>query len=155
MFALVWSIGCNTTDAGRALFEKFFRALANGEVPPELEPFMNAPAQKLPIMPEAQSVYSYVYDIGKAKWVPWLETVDVKPPDGDAEYSSIIVQTVDTVRYSFLLDKLVRHKRPCLFVGPTGTGKSVYVKRHLAEGLPVRCVHMLMTFSAQTSANMS
>ena len=100
-------------------------------------------------------MYSYVFDTAKAKWMPWLDTVEAKAPEADAEYSSIIVQTVDTVRYSFLLNQLVRRGRPCLFVGPTGTGKSVYVKRHLAEGLPEEFVHMLMTFSAQTSANMS
>lgn len=38
---------------------------------------------------------------------------------------------------------------------PSGTGKTAYVKKHLQQGLPDTFVSMLMTFSAQTSANVT
>lgn len=64
--------------------------------------------------------------------------------------------SADTLRYTYLLDALVRHHHHCLLVGPTGTGKTVYVKRHLQTGLPQDSfVSMVVTFSAQTSANMT
>ena len=37
------------------------------------------------------------------------------------------------LRYTFLLDLALQHNQPLLMVGPTGTGKSVYMNRHLVQ----------------------
>ncbi len=37
------------------------------------------------------------------------------------------------MRYTFLLDLLGCHMVPVMFVGPTGTGKSVYVQSYLLK----------------------
>jgi hypothetical protein len=65
-------------------------------------------------------VYDFVFDTGRGKWVPWMDTLESKALDPEAEYSTIIVPTVDTVRYTYLLDKLVTHGLHVLLVGPTG-----------------------------------
>ncbi|KAF6266164.1 dynein heavy chain 9 [Scenedesmus sp. NREL 46B-D3] len=157
LFSLVWSVGANTDEEGRRTFDGLLRKLLAGDAPPELAEYVTAPEVPVSVQfPEGRLVYDFVLDRSKLKWVPWLDRLESKALDTDAEYSSIIVPTMDTLRYTYLLDALVQHKHHCLFVGPTGTGKTVYVKHHLQTGLPAASfTSMLMTFSAQTSANMT
>merc|ERR1719440_2079261 len=60
---------------------------------------------------------------------------------------------MDSVRNTYLLDILVRNEKHVLMTGPTGTGKTVNVNRHLQTGFPDTYVPICITFSAQTSAN--
>ncbi|CAK9228319.1 unnamed protein product [Sphagnum troendelagicum] len=72
--------------------------------------------------PEAGSVYNYCFWKLEQVWKDWIQTVDTRPPAMTAPYNDIIVPTVDTARYSFLLIVLVQHQKHVLFGGPTGTG---------------------------------
>ncbi|KIZ07416.1 Dynein heavy chain 7, axonemal [Monoraphidium neglectum] len=181
LFSLVWSVGANTDGEGRAKFDAALRRLiasaaGQGGPPPELAAHITAPGARVAVpFPEGRSVYDFVLDSSKLKWQGWTDRLDAAPINPDAEYTSIIVPTTDTLRYTYLLDVLARAHRHVLLVGPTGksdapagmlqsslappqhaagTGKTAYVKRHLASGLPAASfVPCLLNFSAQTSAN--
>ncbi|MEW5299252.1 MAG: hypothetical protein WDW36_002285 [Sanguina aurantia] len=156
LLSLVWSVGGGSDEEGRRRFDACLRRLMADDAPAELKLHVSHPAVKVTApFPEGRLVYDFVFDKERSRWAPWMDGAAGKALDVEAEYTSIIVPTVDTVRYAYLLHKFVTHGVHCLFVGPTGTGKSVYVKRHLQESLPASYVHMLMTFSAQTSANIT
>ena len=51
------------------------------------------------------------------------------------------------------MDIMISNNRAVLFVGPTGTGKSVYVKDKLMNGLDKEVYQpLVVNFSAQTRA---
>ena len=102
------------------------------------------------------TVYDFRWDMTGKTWIAWEADIDQTPIPRDAAFKSIIVPTVDTVRYMFLADLAIRNKKPILFCGPTGTGKSVYLQGHLLnmdklEYAPPNFVG----FSAKTSANIT
>ena len=107
-----------------------------------------------PIPPEGL-VYDYLYEFkGRGKWTPWLELIKDKTVDPNIKrLSDIIVPTMDTVRYSYLMDVMITHGRAVMFVGPTGTGKTVYVKNKLLNDLNKEEYQpLVINFSAQTRA---
>ncbi len=64
----------------------------------------------------------------------------------------ILVQTQDTKRYQYLFRKFVDHRIPSLFCGPTGTGKTMYIKNVLQSYDANVYSYNELGFSAQTTA---
>ena len=91
------------------------------------------------------------------KWQTWTDTIsdEERHIASGASFSSIIVPTNDSARYTFLLDNSLRHDYPVLFCGPTGTGKSVYIQRHLKSLDKDKVTPTVIGFSARTTANMT
>ena len=83
----------------------------------------------------------------------WKEYVSEFEFNPKVPYFNMLVPTVDTVRYAFLLTNALSVGKPLLFTGNSGVGKSVIVAdtiRTLVDqgswaSLPI-------SFSAQTSA---
>uniref|UniRef100_A0A8C3QD06 Dynein axonemal heavy chain 12 n=1 Tax=Geospiza parvula TaxID=87175 RepID=A0A8C3QD06_GEOPR len=97
-------------------------------------------------------IFSCSSKVGWAHWNEFIEQISYS--DTNVKIQDIIVPTMDTVRYTYLLDMFITHGRPLLLVGPTGTGKSVYVKDKLMNNLEKeRFFPFFINFSARTSAN--
>lgn len=92
---------------------------------------------------------------GRGNWLLWTKTIKDGVQGGKGQrISDIIVPTMDTARYSHLMEIMFNNNKPLLFVGPTGTGKSVYVKDKLMHGINRDTfIPAFVNFSAQTSAN--
>ena len=87
------------------------------------------------------------------KWVGWMTTIPEFKLSPKTAFADIIVPTLDSVRYMWVLEKLVTHNFHVLCVGPTGTGKTLSVLDKLMNNMPDKYVPVKVGFSAQTSAN--
>ncbi|KAG1667277.1 hypothetical protein FOA52_012566 [Chlamydomonas sp. UWO 241] len=164
VFSLIWSIGGSTDNKGRAKFSDFVRKLLDQSVDksPARTDFdlgagleIEVPDFKLSApIPKEGSVYDFVFEQGpKCGWTHWMDTTKVEPPPESATFNEIIIPTIDTVRYAYLMQLLVSHRKHLLLVGPTGTGKTIYVKAGL-DALDRSVYQSIETaFSAQTNAN--
>ncbi|KXS15928.1 hypothetical protein M427DRAFT_111568 [Gonapodya prolifera JEL478] len=151
LLSLVWSIGATTNDVGRMKMDSFLRTATLGTNP------ACPPAQDFKfeaILPESGLVFDYVFELsGGGTWRSWVDTLpgDYNIPP-KAKYNQILVPTIDTARYSFLLRLLAKHHMQVLFVGPTGTGKTMYIQDTLMSLPRDQFTAFFMAFSAQTSA---
>uniref|UniRef100_T1IWC0 AAA+ ATPase domain-containing protein n=1 Tax=Strigamia maritima TaxID=126957 RepID=T1IWC0_STRMM len=131
LFSAVWALGAVFDPASRMKFDIFMRDLIAGKL--EKEKIPAAVGRIEPPFPTDNTVYDYFFEYRlKGQWMLWAQLV--KPLDLSESAGSIqeiIVPTVDTVRYSYLMDFFVKFDRALLLVGPTGTGKSVYIQNKL------------------------
>ena len=162
-FSIVWSVGASMGSDGRTAFDSLLKEIISGPLSEEtskafrLLEKVDAPSRpcRCPI-PEEETLYEYRFikeDMGR--WEAWEEQIKNPDPIGkELAFNEIIVPTIDTVRYMYLMDVLVSHAKPALFVGPTGTGKSVYITDFLLNRLPKDVYKpVIINFSAQTTAN--
>ena len=160
VFSLVWSVGACIVD--RRNFNIWMRRILNGDVP-EVK---NKGKKILPAIPENGNYYDYVFLPDGKIWKHWAETgfsnineqISTK-----LQPNEVIVPTTDTVRYTYLLEKMIRGNIPHVFCGKTGTGKTVYVKDVINNKLESRpseadssakiFINVMIGFSAQTGSN--
>jgi dynein heavy chain len=162
LFSLVWSVGACVDNDGRRKFDSYFRLVLAGAVydTPEFLDFQiknpeyvvdESRKVSMPF-PEAGQVYDYTLDTKTIKWNSWLDNQPIFRIDKEAQFNSIVVPTIDTIRNEWLIEKLLKKGYHVLCTGDTGTGKSVSVKNKL-RSMPSNFNSIFLNFSAQTSAN--
>uniref|UniRef100_A0A4W3H1L8 Dynein axonemal heavy chain 12 n=1 Tax=Callorhinchus milii TaxID=7868 RepID=A0A4W3H1L8_CALMI len=154
IFSLVWSIGATCDQDGRVKMDQFLREILSGKNPEHRLP--DAIGKWECPFDDKGLVYDFMYELkGRGRWVHWTETIkNINLSDKKIKVQDIIVPTMDTVRYTYLMDLCITNGKPLLFVGPTGTGKSVYVQDKLMHNLDKELfLPFFVNFSARTSAN--
>jgi dynein heavy chain len=133
-FSVIWSVCAAADEKGRINFDSCLRDIEN-QFPP-----MN-------------TVYDFYVDTKTKDWKPWDEKVQHgwKAPRG-TPFFKMIVPTVDTVRNAAILQVMVDNKYNGMFVGNTGTGKTVLVEKQL-EALPDTHAQLVVNFSSATNSD--
>ncbi|XP_078057018.1 dynein axonemal heavy chain 2 [Mustelus asterias] len=133
-FSLIWSVCAAVDEDGRKKMDNFLREMDGS-------------------FPSKETVYEYYVDPKTKVWTSFEEklTKSWRYPSNMPFYK-IIVPTVDTVRYNFLVSSLVANQCPVLLVGPVGTGKTSVGQNALQTLDPVKWSVLTVNMSAQTTS---
>ncbi|KAL9909718.1 dynein heavy chain at 62B [Glossina fuscipes fuscipes] len=148
LFSLIWGVAGILDTGSRDKFDAFLRKIWTDEdnIPEELGKI------ELPIPLEGiLADYVYVFK-QRGAWRSWNELA--KRMDVEDTPLGVQVPTIDTARYIHLLKMHILHKKRLLFVGPTGTGKSVYIQNHMMNKLDTDIYESaFMTCTVMITAN--
>lgn len=87
--------------------------------------------------PKEGLCFDYFLDPVQGEFIHWNTKVPAYSPipiginTGETPFNSMFVETVETTRMSYLLDRLVRNGKYAMFVGNAGTGKTEIIKNYL------------------------
>ncbi|XP_074107880.1 dynein heavy chain 2, axonemal kl-2 [Cotesia typhae] len=135
IFCMIWSVCATVDEEGRRKMDNYIREIEN-------------------IFPLKDTIYEYYVDVRQRGFTSWEEKLSLawRYPT-EAPFHKIIVPTVDTVRYDYLLNALLTHGCPVLLVGPVGTGKTSMAQSILESLDKSKYSFLTINMSGQTSAN--
>lgn len=177
LFACAWAIGGPLNTDHRYAFSALFQILSDVNMSADMLDVFDIPnvLRDIPSLakplaqpiPDEGTVFDYVLNKNaRIKWKLWSEAL-AESQLSEIPTNQSIIQTVETMRLSHLMDLLVRHGKPLMLIGPTGTGKSasavdfllkqLTVKSHRKpdkhQAIPIEYTSLIINFSAQTTAN--
>ncbi|XP_075319652.1 dynein axonemal heavy chain 6 [Odontesthes bonariensis] len=139
IFCYLWAVGGNLTSSHWDVFGIFLR-----------EQFENNNNAKLP---KCGSPWSLYMNFNHMRLEPWEKIIPLFNYNKKQPFFEMLVPTIDTVRYGYLMENLLSVQRSVLFTGDTGVGKSV-VARGLLNSIQENAGYLpvYINFSAQTSS---
>ena len=142
VFCYVWAIGGNLKVECWNSFDSFVRTQFKENSDANLK------------LTSDFNLFSYYIDVKNCHMDLWEKIVPEFVYKSHTPYFELIVPTIDTYRYGYLMEKLLSTKKSVLFTGETGVGKSViardtlYALSQKGDYSPV-----FLDFSHQTSSN--
>jgi len=131
LFALTWSLGGALVQEDREKFNVFVGQIASISV---------------------QNLYDVMYDMKTNHFDAWERNMAPLQVPEDGRLTNVIVPTVDTTRYAWLLKTLVQHNSPVMFCGDSGAAKTVTVQSAFKNLDSEKYAFLNINFSSQTSS---
>jgi len=151
IWCTVWSIGAVLKEQARFKFDQFVKGLSGRQQ------LQSAGKSHVPENPIYEYIFGPILDSGDSSeappaptWQPWK--VPAYVPPNPFKFSQVLVPTVDTVRYTYVLDSLMNVKLPVLLVGDSGTAKTVTISNYLRELDYNRFTSLTVNFSSRTTS---
>lgn len=141
VFSCVWSIGACIIAEDRDKFSKTLNDIVQ-----------NSSA--------AQKIYDKMCVLNTGRYEFW-DTITgiIEEESGEGKkYNEMIIPTMDTKRYSWLLQQMIRNNMPCMFIGESGTGKTITIQNYLSwisnpkSNTKTQYLILSTNFSSRTSA---
>ncbi|XP_057699654.1 dynein axonemal heavy chain 6 isoform X1 [Corythoichthys intestinalis] len=139
IFCYLWSVGGNLPSGHWDDFDNFIR-----------EQFKDNNSAKLPTN---GSLWDVFINFNKNSFVQWEKIIPSFSYDSEQAFFEMLVPTADTVRYGYLMEKLLSVRHSVLFTGSTGVGKAM-IARGLLNSIQENSgyIPVYINFSAQTSS---
>ena len=119
-YAMMWTIGGSIADDKTVNYRKSFNAYMKG-------------LSKAVRFPDQGDCYDFIYEPKAKDWVSWETYIKPYQPLAEQMYQNIVISNMELERMKYILELHVARKKPVLFVGVAGTGKTTIVKDYLAD----------------------
>ncbi|NXC37428.1 DYH10 protein, partial [Campylorhamphus procurvoides] len=146
--ALYCSLGAALLDAGRVKFDENVKRLSCMSTVKDDNTL--AKAGELP--GQLPTLYDFHFDGSQKKWIPWMQLVPEYVHKPEVKFLDILVPTVDTTRTSWLLEQMVKIKRPVVLVGESGTSKTATTQNFLSNLDKELNLVLVINFSSRTTS---
>ena len=87
-------------------------------------------------LPAVNTVFDYKYDLERGEWVTWSESVPLFAMPTQFDMGTLLVPTATMLKVETLALTLVAQGRHVLVCGPTGAGKTSFVKHAFSPRAP-------------------
>lgn len=132
-FSLIWTICACVDEFGRSAIDNYIR---------ELEP----------IFPTKDTVYDYYIDMKQKLFVSWRSRLTTEQAyNEDTPFYKIVIPTIDTVKYSYLISTFLLSNRGVLVNGPIGSGKTLIAQSVLNDQSTEKYASVVLNMSSHTS----
>nr|XP_046243361.1 dynein axonemal heavy chain 10 [Scatophagus argus] len=146
--ALYCSLGATLLESGRIKFDEFIKKVSCLTTVHD-QKALAGPGEIPGYLP---TLYDFHFDGTQEKWVPWSSLVPKYIHNPEMKFADILVPTVDTTRASWILEQMVKIKRPVLLVGESGTSKTATIHNFLKNLNTDTSITLIINFSSRTTS---